>query len=294
MANKKGLKKNSLFGNEVVQVQDTIENFSAKIQLGKMAQRTGDFMICARIESLILEKGMDDALNRAFAYVTAGADAIMIHSRKKEAEQNNERHTAHKAPFLTKHGNGKVSMLFGQEAELALCTIKETLAEHLTRTDGNLGLDDVVAGTTRVGGRIKESHDAPALVIVQGEPAQGEHQRYDHKADTKHTPLHPMEKHHATKEHEHGQARTKIGLIGNEKEGNNTDSQYTRQALPAQGIAIAAQGFCAHHKHGKLCQLTRLEIHDAKVYPTLRTIDRLTNDRHEQKQDKHDHEAWHG
>ena len=79
-----GLKKNSLFGTEVAQTQDTIENFSAKITAGKRAQKTKDFMICARIESLILEQGMDDALMRAQAFVTAGADAIMIHSRKKE------------------------------------------------------------------------------------------------------------------------------------------------------------------------------------------------------------------
>lgn len=81
---KTGLKKNSLFGTEVEQTQDSIENFSAKIQAGKRAQKTKDFMICARIESLILERGMDDALNRAKAFASAGADAIMIHSRKKD------------------------------------------------------------------------------------------------------------------------------------------------------------------------------------------------------------------
>lgn len=84
---KTGLKKNSLFGNEVVQTQDTIENFCAKIRAGKEVLRTEDFMIIARIESLILEQGMEDALNRAFAYVEAGADGIMIHSRKKEADE---------------------------------------------------------------------------------------------------------------------------------------------------------------------------------------------------------------
>lgn len=81
---KTGLKKNSLFGTDVKQTQDTIENFCAKITAGKEAQKTRDFMICARIESLILEQGMEDALTRAFAYVKAGADAIMIHSRKKD------------------------------------------------------------------------------------------------------------------------------------------------------------------------------------------------------------------
>lgn len=87
---KTGLKKNSLFGTEVKQTQDTIENFSAKIRAGKNAQKTKDFMICARIESLILEQGMDDALKRAFAFVEAGADAIMIHSRKKDPSEIKE------------------------------------------------------------------------------------------------------------------------------------------------------------------------------------------------------------
>lgn len=84
---KTGLKKNSLFGNEVVQTQDTIENFCAKIRAGKEVLRTEEFMIIARIESLILEQGMEDALTRAFAYVDAGADGIMIHSRKKSADE---------------------------------------------------------------------------------------------------------------------------------------------------------------------------------------------------------------
>ena len=87
---KTGLKKNSLFGTEVEQTQDSIESFSAKIRAGKKAQRTKEFMICARIESLILERGMEDALERAFAFVAAGADAIMIHSRKKDPSEIQE------------------------------------------------------------------------------------------------------------------------------------------------------------------------------------------------------------
>ena len=81
---KTGLKKNSLFGTEVAQTQDSIEHFCQKIRAGCQARRTRDFMICARIESLILEKGQEDALKRAEAFVKAGADAIMIHSRKKD------------------------------------------------------------------------------------------------------------------------------------------------------------------------------------------------------------------
>ena len=84
---KTGLKKNSLFGTEVEQTQDSIENFCEKIRAGKNAQKTRDFMICARIESLILERGMEDAVTRAVAFSKAGADAVMIHSRKKEPDE---------------------------------------------------------------------------------------------------------------------------------------------------------------------------------------------------------------
>ena len=84
---KKGLKKNSLFGTEVEQTQASIEEFSEKIRAGKKAQLTDDFMIIARIESLILEKGIEDALSRAKAFTAAGADGIMIHSRKKTPDE---------------------------------------------------------------------------------------------------------------------------------------------------------------------------------------------------------------
>jgi len=84
---KTGLKKNSLFGNEVQQTQDTIENFCDKIARGKESQLSDDFMIIARIESLILEAGIEDALIRAEAYIKAGADGIMIHSRHKDPSE---------------------------------------------------------------------------------------------------------------------------------------------------------------------------------------------------------------
>ncbi len=80
---KVGLKKNSLFGTEAGQTQDSIENVSRKINHGKKAQVTDDFMIIARIESLILKAGLKDALERAKAYIASGADGIMIHSKEK-------------------------------------------------------------------------------------------------------------------------------------------------------------------------------------------------------------------
>lgn len=82
-----GLKKNSLFGTEIKQEQDSIAHFCEKIAAGKNVQLTEEFMIIARIESLILEKGMKNALDRAFAYVEAGADGIMIHSRKEKPDE---------------------------------------------------------------------------------------------------------------------------------------------------------------------------------------------------------------
>ena len=87
---KVGLKQNSLFGTEAKQTQDTIEGFCDKIRVGKAAQVTRDFMIIARVESLIAGKPVEDALERAFAYVAAGADGIMIHSRNKDGEDIHE------------------------------------------------------------------------------------------------------------------------------------------------------------------------------------------------------------
>ena len=83
---KTGLKKNSLFGTDVQQTQDSIENFSLKISAGKNAQITNDFMIIARVESFILGNNLDHALKRAYAYVDAGADGIMIHSKNKDGQ----------------------------------------------------------------------------------------------------------------------------------------------------------------------------------------------------------------
>lgn len=87
---KVGLKKNSLFGTDAIQIQDTIENFCNKIKAGKEAQVTDDFMIIARIESLIAGKPISDALERAYAYVQAGADGIMIHSKDKSGDDIKE------------------------------------------------------------------------------------------------------------------------------------------------------------------------------------------------------------
>jgi phosphoenolpyruvate phosphomutase len=84
---KEGLKRNSLFGTEVAQTQSSIEDFCARLSIGKKAQITDDFMIIARIESLILEQGMGDAVRRAEAYIEAGADGIMIHSRQPTPDE---------------------------------------------------------------------------------------------------------------------------------------------------------------------------------------------------------------
>jgi len=84
---KTGLKKNSLLGNDVEQTQEDVQVFCSKISAARASRVSDDFMVFARIESLILDKGMDDALYRAEAYASAGADGIMIHSRKKEPDE---------------------------------------------------------------------------------------------------------------------------------------------------------------------------------------------------------------
>jgi phosphoenolpyruvate phosphomutase len=83
---KTGLKKNSLFGTDAAQTQDSIESFCGKIRAGKLAQITNDFMIIARIESFIAGKDLTDAMERALAYIDAGADGIMIHSKDKSGD----------------------------------------------------------------------------------------------------------------------------------------------------------------------------------------------------------------
>ena len=82
-----GLKRNSLLGNEVTQHQASINEFREKILTAKSYQKSRDFMVIARIESLILEAGMKDALERADEYVSAGADGIMIHSRQADPKE---------------------------------------------------------------------------------------------------------------------------------------------------------------------------------------------------------------
>jgi len=98
---KVGLKKNSLFGNDVAQSQDDIESFCDKICAGRAARVSDDFMVIARIESLILDKGMDDAIARAQAYAGAGVDGIMIHSRKKTSDEVYEFAKIFKSEFPT-------------------------------------------------------------------------------------------------------------------------------------------------------------------------------------------------
>jgi phosphoenolpyruvate phosphomutase len=84
---KKGLKKNSLFGNEVKQEQESKEFFAEKIKAGRASRISEHFMVIARIESLILEKGIKDAIERADTYINAGVDGIMIHSRRETADE---------------------------------------------------------------------------------------------------------------------------------------------------------------------------------------------------------------
>ena len=133
---KVGLKQNSLFGTDAVQTQDTIEGFCSKIQAGKEAQVTRDFMIIARCESLIAGKPVEDALERCHAYVAAGADGIMIHSKNKDGMDIKEfcqrfREKDDHTPIVA------VPTTYGQftEAELAEWGINVVIyANHMLRS----------------------------------------------------------------------------------------------------------------------------------------------------------------
>ena len=133
---KVGLKQNSLFGTDAVQTQDSIEGFCAKIKAGKEAQVTRDFMIISRCESLIAGKPVDDALERCHAYVAAGADGIMIHSKNKDGQDIKEfcqrfREVDNHTPIVA------VPTTYGQftEAELAEWGINIVIyANHMLRS----------------------------------------------------------------------------------------------------------------------------------------------------------------
>ncbi|ASL49072.1 Phosphonopyruvate hydrolase (plasmid) [Burkholderia sp. AD24] len=84
---KTGLKKNSLLGNQVAQIQEDPVEFGEKIARARSVRRSSDFMVIARIESLVLDRGMEDALSRARQYVEAGADGIMIHSKSAQSDE---------------------------------------------------------------------------------------------------------------------------------------------------------------------------------------------------------------
>ena len=125
---KVGGKRNSLFGSDVHQEQDTIENFSKKINEGKKSQVTSEFMIIARVESLILQRGMADAIKRAEAYIAAGADGIMIHSKEKNGKEIIE--------FCKKYQNF--------ESKVPLVVVPSTFA-HMTESElQDLGVNVVI------------------------------------------------------------------------------------------------------------------------------------------------------
>ena len=87
LEDKKGLKINSLFQDQSMSFQENIIEFSKKIKIAVNSRISKDFMIIARIESLILGKSIKDALHRAEKYSIAGADAILIHSKEKTPKE---------------------------------------------------------------------------------------------------------------------------------------------------------------------------------------------------------------
>ncbi len=87
LEDKSGLKKNSLYKNQSGVRQESIKKFCKKLSVASSSKISDDFYVIARIESFILGKNLNDAINRAESYVKSGADAILIHSKEKEPKE---------------------------------------------------------------------------------------------------------------------------------------------------------------------------------------------------------------
>ena len=87
MEDKIGLKRNSLFKDQSKANQDSIKNFQKKITISCRARRSKNFLIVARIESFIFERGLNDAIKRAEQYSKSGADLILIHSKSNSPKE---------------------------------------------------------------------------------------------------------------------------------------------------------------------------------------------------------------
>jgi phosphoenolpyruvate phosphomutase len=74
--------KTNSFLNGESQVLAQVDEFAGKIKAAKDTQQDADFCVVARLESFIAGKGLADALERATAYYEAGADALLVHSKK--------------------------------------------------------------------------------------------------------------------------------------------------------------------------------------------------------------------
>ena len=161
---KKGDKRNSLFGDDISQEQEDIEIFSEKIRVGKRSQRTDIFMIIARIESLILGKGIEDAKKRALAYLNAGADGIMIHSKSKDTKEVEDF-----CKFYRKECSKPLILVpsaYSHIPETKLETWGANIviyANHLIRS--SYPIMEKVANSILVNGRAKEAADEHCIPI---------------------------------------------------------------------------------------------------------------------------------
>lgn len=81
---KKFPKTNSFLENKLDALADP-EEFAGKIRAMKAAQLTDDFTVVARLESLIVGAGIEDAIMRAEMYLDAGADALLVHSKRSDS-----------------------------------------------------------------------------------------------------------------------------------------------------------------------------------------------------------------
>ena len=82
-----GIKRNSLFQDQSKTKLDSMQNFGKKIKAAIKSRVSSDFLIIARIESIIVGEGIDKAIKRANYYSKAGADMILVHSKKNTPKE---------------------------------------------------------------------------------------------------------------------------------------------------------------------------------------------------------------
>jgi len=162
LEDKKFPKQNSFLSEN--QTLAPIQEFCGKIRAAKDSQIDPSFVVVARIEALVAGCGLDEALQRADAYSEAGADAILIHSRKSTADEILEfcRRWDRRCPIVivpTKYFNTPTqafadanisAVIWANHSLRASVKAMTELTSRLMRDRSLIGIEDTVASVDEI------------------------------------------------------------------------------------------------------------------------------------------------